>query len=136
MRLISIFLALFLVASPVIAQSQKCSSRDVSRLSSAFRAEMNSQASTVVWFGSDKSVNLKYCDKYSDGFVVSGRFHMYGTDGAYYWLDGKMTTNRSYGPKTIQVTNANANFQTLAVIKGGIAIGAVVAACSASGDCS
>lgn len=122
--------AALVLAGPAFSQSQTCSRQDISRLERAFFAQMNEQASQIVWFGSDKSATLRYCDRYSDGFVVQGRFHLYGLDGAYYWLDGRMVTNRSYGPRGSEVVDANANFQILTIAKVGSLLALATGICA------
>ena len=133
--LAGVVLSVLVFTSAATAQSTRCSSSDVRRLQSAFYTEMNNRASQVVWLGSSKSAELSGCSRTSDGFIVTGRFHLFGTDDAYYWLDGRMVTNSRYGPRTIEVTNANGNFIGLTIIKGVTIIGGAAAACSASGEC-
>ena len=115
--------------------AERCSSTEINRLKQAMFSEMNAQASSIVWLGSDESVQLSSCSRYSDGYLVEGRFHMYGTDDAYYWLDGTMVANTSLAPQQVRIDDYNSNFLWLTVIKGGLAVGTVVTACAASGEC-
>ena len=131
----ALILSFSVVLSPVAAAQERCSGNEISRLKQQFQYQMNSQTSPVVSFPSDKSVTFEYCTKYSDGFVVTGRYHFYGTDGAYYWVDGEVATNRSFAPLRSEVKDANGNFQMLALIKGATVVGVAVAACAATEDC-
>ena len=117
------------------AGTTNCSRSEITRLERSFFSEMNTQAPQIVWLGNSKSARITACSKYSDGFVVEGRFHLYGTDDSYYWLDGKMSATKYLAPLQVRVDDANGNFQRLAVIKAVAIVGTVAAACSAEGSC-
>lgn len=131
--LLSVLIMIMMTSGPVFAQAE-CSQRERNRLERAFFGQMNEHASQIVWLGSDKSATILSCRRYSDGFVVTGRFHMYGLDDAYYWVEGRMIANRSFGPIGSEVTNANGNFISLMLIKGATIVGLAAGVCAADPD--
>ena len=122
----------FAFAFPASAWAE-CSRQGASWVRDALQSKLDTESTPIVTFKSSKQFQLTSCESFSDGFYGEGILSFCGTDGAYYWVRGKADLDANGYLISSSMTDANANFITLAAIKG---ITVVVAACAATNECN
>ncbi|WP_291054137.1 hypothetical protein [Hyphomonas sp.] len=118
------------IAAPVSAE---CSRQGASWVRDAIQSKLDTDSTPIVTFKSSKQFQMTVCESFSDGYYGEGVLSFYGTDGAYYWVKGKADLNSNGYVISSSMTDANANFITLAAIKG---VAVVVAGCTVSNECN
>ena len=120
-------LLLGLLAGSLQATGQgKCSDQSASIIQSALESRLEAESSTVVWMKNNRQFELNSCLAAAGGAKGEGTLSFTGTDGASYWVRGRVRLNPDGKIVSNELSDASSSFKTLAIMKAG----AVAAAAS------
>lgn len=96
-----------------------CSDPNASTIQSAMESRLEAESSAVVWMKSNKSFELNTCLASGDGAQGEGTLSFTGTDGAAYWVKGRVRLNPDGKIVSNELSDASSSFKTLAIMKAG-----------------
>ncbi|KCZ57599.1 hypothetical protein [Hyphomonas chukchiensis] len=96
-----------------------CSDRNASTIKSALESRLEAESSAVVWMKSNKQFELNTCFAADDGHQGEGTLSFTGSDGAAYWVKGRVRLNPDGKIVSNEFTDASSSFKTLAIMKAG-----------------
>lgn len=108
-----------LAASLQATGEGKCSDQNASIIQSALESRLEAESSTVVWMQNNKQFELNSCLAADDGHQGEGTLSFTGTDGASYWVKGRVRLNPDGKIVSNEFTDASSSFKTLAIMKAG-----------------
>lgn len=101
------------------AGESKCSDQNASIIESALESRLDAESSAVVWMRNNKQFELNSCLASGDGDQGEGTLSFTGTDGAAYWVKGRVKLNPNGKIISNEFIDASSSFKTLAIMKAG-----------------
>jgi hypothetical protein len=96
-----------------------CSDHSASTIQSAMESRLEAESSAIVWMKSNKQFALNSCLASGDGDQGEGTLSFTGTDGAAYWVKGRVKLNPNGKIVSNEFIDASNSFKTLAIMKAG-----------------
>tara|TARA_R110001606_G_scaffold6342_1_gene28575 strand:+ start:11 stop:412 length:402 start_codon:yes stop_codon:yes gene_type:complete len=106
------------VSLHAVGESQ-CSDQTASIIENALASRLEAESSAVVWIKNNKQFELNSCRASGDGDQGEGTLSFTGTDGAAYWVKGRVKLNPNGKIASNEFIDASSSFKALAIMKAG-----------------
>tara|TARA_R110000787_G_scaffold16825_2_gene52876 strand:- start:5862 stop:6263 length:402 start_codon:yes stop_codon:yes gene_type:complete len=96
-----------------------CSDQNASIIENAMESRLEAESRTIVWMRNNKQFELDSCLASGDGHQGLGTLSFTGSDGAAYWVKGRVKLNPNGKIISNEFIDASNSFKTLAIMKAG-----------------